>query len=66
MQKARAGHSNTGALHRLWRGALARLAHIETRIYALGGERDGAITADTFVYKPLVYQTFIPAAAAGE
>ena len=35
---------------------------VETRIYAVGGVRDALLTAETFVYKPLVYQTFIPIA----
>lgn len=35
---------------------------IETKIYAVGGLRDAELTSETFVYKPLVYQTFIPIA----
>lgn len=36
------------------------VAHIETRIFLTGGERDGQLTADTFVYTAL-YQTYLPA-----
>ena len=42
------------------------VANIETRIFALGGDRGGALSAETLVYAPFVYQTFIPAAAAGQ
>lgn len=35
---------------------------IETKIYAVGGLRDAELTSGTYVYKPLVYQTFIPIA----
>lgn len=35
---------------------------VETKIYAVGGLRDSELTAETFVYRPLVYQTFIPIA----
>ena len=38
------------------------ITHIETKIYAVGGLRDEMLTAETFVYRPLVYQTFIPIA----
>jgi N-acetylneuraminic acid mutarotase len=38
------------------------ITYIETKIYAVGGERDSVATADTFVYRPLAYQTFIPIA----
>ncbi|HFE66758.1 MAG TPA: hypothetical protein ENJ93_05805, partial [Chloroflexi bacterium] len=42
------------------------VANIETRVFALGGLNDtGVPTAHNFVYAPLVYQTFIPAAASG-
>ena len=39
---------------------------VETRIYALGGHRGSTLSADTLVYSPFVYQTFIPAASAGQ
>ncbi|MCB9421311.1 MAG: hypothetical protein H6667_16025 [Ardenticatenaceae bacterium] len=42
------------------------VARIETRIYALGGHRGSTLSADTLVYSPFVYQTFIPAASAGQ
>jgi DNA-binding CsgD family transcriptional regulator len=40
------------------------VAHIETRIYVLGGQRGEALLADNVVYSPLIYQTFIPAASS--
>jgi hypothetical protein len=39
---------------------------VETRIYALGGRRGSTFSTDTLVYAPFVYQTFIPAASAGQ
>lgn len=39
------------------------VTNVETRIYALGGLRDGSPSEDMFVYAPLVYQFFIPAAS---
>lgn len=39
---------------------------VETRIYVLGGYRDNVLTDDTLVYSPFVYQTYIPAASAGQ
>ncbi len=42
------------------------VANIETRVFALGGLNEAGVpTAHNFVYAPLVYQTFIPAAASG-
>lgn len=41
------------------------VAHVETRIYVLGGRINAALSADNLVYSPLVYQTFIPAAPSG-
>jgi N-acetylneuraminic acid mutarotase len=38
------------------------VTHVETRIYALGGRRDGALSDLSLVYSALPYQTFIPAA----
>ena len=46
-------------------GRNPRLTNVETRIYALGGLRDGSPSEDMFVYAPLVYQFFIPAASTG-
>ncbi|MBK7177532.1 MAG: hypothetical protein KA362_05030 [Chloroflexi bacterium] len=40
------------------------VTNVETRIYALGGRRAGELQTDTFVYTPVIYQTFIPAAPA--
>jgi N-acetylneuraminic acid mutarotase len=41
------------------------VANVESRIFVLGGNRGQTFSADTLVYAPFVYQTFIPAAAAG-
>lgn len=41
------------------------VTNVETRVYVLGGRRNGFPSKDTLVYSPFVYQTFIPAAAAG-
>ena len=41
------------------------VSNVETRIYALGGLRDGSLSGELFVYAPLVYQFFIPAASSG-
>lgn len=41
------------------------VTNVETRIYALGGLRNGSPSDDMFVYAPLVYQFFIPAASTG-
>lgn len=41
-------------------------AYVETRLYMLGGQQNGQVVADAYQYSPLVYQTFIPAASAGD
>jgi hypothetical protein len=42
------------------------VGQIETRIFALGG-RDGAELLDTtYIFAPLVYQTYIPAASSDD
>ena len=41
------------------------VTNVETRVYALGGLRDGSPSGDVYVYAPLVYQFFIPAASSG-
>jgi len=38
------------------------VTHVETRIYAVGGRKDGALSANNLVYSPFTYQTYIPAA----
>lgn len=38
------------------------ITYIETKIYAVGGVRGSAASANMFVYRPLTYQTFIPIA----
>jgi DNA-binding CsgD family transcriptional regulator/N-acetylneuraminic acid mutarotase len=38
------------------------VTHVETRIYAVGGRQDGALSDATLVYSPFAYQTYIPAA----
>ncbi|MCP4362268.1 MAG: hypothetical protein GY796_30040 [Chloroflexi bacterium] len=40
------------------------VSHVETRLFAFGGKRDGEAAADTYMYAPLVYQTFLPAASS--
>ena len=40
------------------------VTNVETRIYALGGQRPGGRADEMFIYAPLVYQFFIPAASA--
>ncbi len=43
------------------------VANIETRVFTLGGLNDAGVPTDhNFIYAPLVYQTFIPAAASGD
>jgi hypothetical protein len=41
------------------------VTHVETKIYALGGTIGDALSAENYIYSPLVYQTFIPAASGG-
>ena len=41
------------------------VAHVETRIYAVGGRQDDVLSDRTIVFSPFVYQTFIPAAPSG-
>lgn len=45
-------------------GAWAALgvAHVETRIYAVGGRRGETLSDATLIYVPVAYQTYIPAA----
>lgn len=38
------------------------VAHVEARIYALGGRVGESLSDATLIYAPLAYQTFIPAA----
>jgi len=38
---------------------------VETRIYALGGLRNGTPSSEVYVYAALLYQFFIPAASSG-
>jgi DNA-binding CsgD family transcriptional regulator len=42
------------------------VTNVETRIYALGGNRQEQLSNETLIYRPLVYTFFIPAASAGE
>lgn len=56
-----------------WRGL--GVTNVETRIFALGGQRLGdqrvdgqraeTLLAESYFYSPLVFQTFIPAASSG-
>ncbi len=41
------------------------VSNVETHIYAVGGEQGGELSDALYVYRPLVYQFFIPAASAG-
>jgi DNA-binding CsgD family transcriptional regulator/N-acetylneuraminic acid mutarotase len=41
------------------------VANVETRVYALGGLRGEHLSDEMFVFRPLVYQFFIPAAPSG-
>lgn len=42
------------------------VANVETRLFALGGEQNEQVMAKNYLYSPLVYQTFLPAASSGE
>jgi DNA-binding CsgD family transcriptional regulator len=41
------------------------VATVESRLYTLGGRLDGQPVAETYVYAPFIFQTFIPAASSG-
>ena len=41
------------------------VATVESRLYALGGQLNGQLSADTYVYAPFIYQTFLPATSGG-
>ncbi len=40
------------------------VGQIETRIYALGGQSGEELMANNYVFAPLIYQTYIPAASS--
>ncbi len=42
------------------------VGQIETRIYALGGREGDAYLDSNYVFAPLVYQTYIPAASSAD
>jgi DNA-binding CsgD family transcriptional regulator/N-acetylneuraminic acid mutarotase len=42
------------------------VGQIETRIFALGGRRDEELLDTNYIFAPLVYQTYIPAATSGD
>lgn len=42
------------------------VGQVETRIYALGGRADGTLLDSTYVFAPLIFRTYIPAASAPE
>jgi DNA-binding CsgD family transcriptional regulator/N-acetylneuraminic acid mutarotase len=42
------------------------VGQIETRIFALGGRKGEELLDTNFVFAPLVYQTYIPAATSGD
>jgi len=56
---------NTPALQNATSWADLGVAVVESRLYALGGRLDGEPSADTYVYAPFIFQTFIPAASGG-
>lgn len=41
------------------------VTNVETKIYAWGGNMGGILSDGNYIYSPLVYQTFIPAASGG-
>ena len=47
-----------------WMGA--GVINVESRIYAFGGKQGQTFIDGNYIYRPLVYQTFIPAASTGE
>lgn len=51
------------AEHPGWAGM--GVVSVETKIYALGGQDGETLLANNFVYTPLLYQFFIPAASSG-
>ena len=53
---------NTPPLSNMPNWANLGIANIEIKIYAVGGKRGAAVTDTTFIYQPLVYQTYIPIA----
>jgi DNA-binding CsgD family transcriptional regulator/N-acetylneuraminic acid mutarotase len=42
------------------------VGQVETRIFALGGREGEELLDTTYVFAPLVYQTYIPAASSGD
>jgi DNA-binding CsgD family transcriptional regulator/N-acetylneuraminic acid mutarotase len=56
---------NTPALENASSWSNLGVATVESRLYALGGRLDGEPTAETYVYAPFIFQTFIPAASGG-
>ena len=42
------------------------VTRVETRIYAVGGQLDEQIVPNTYIYAPLAYRTYLPAASGGE
>ncbi len=55
---------NTPMLETAANWANPGVTHIEARIYALGGQQNDVLMNDNFVYAPLAFQTFIPAASS--
>jgi DNA-binding CsgD family transcriptional regulator/N-acetylneuraminic acid mutarotase len=56
---------NTPALQNASSWSDLGVAVVETRLYAVGGRFDGEPSADTYVYAPFIFQTFIPATSGG-
>jgi hypothetical protein len=47
--------------------AAQAVTHVETGIFVLGGQSEAGMMADAYLYAPLVYTTYLPAApASGE
>ena len=45
-----------------WTGA--GITNIEAKVYVMGGAFNGTLTDEAFTYRPLVFQSFIPAASS--
>ena len=41
------------------------VTNVETKIYALGGKMGETLSDGNYIYSPMIYQTFIPAASGG-
>lgn len=41
------------------------VTRVESRIYAMGGMKNGHLIAESYIYAPLSYRTYLPAASGG-